>query len=119
MIKLPFKKLQIWKKSVDLSLEIYSITRKFPKDELYGLTSQVRRSSVSVFSNIAEGSQHSTDKDFARFLLISKGSLAELGTQLIISQKLGYLDQLNLNSLNLKIQEIDKMCRAFYLKLIS
>lgn len=118
MIKLPFKELKIWQKSVDLSLE-NSLTQNFPPFELYGLTSQIRRSAISVPSNIAEGSQRGTNKEFARFILIAKGSLAELQTQLIISTKLGYLGEPALGELILKIQEIDKMIRSFHLKLLT
>ena len=85
MTRLPFGQLQIWQKSMLLAKEIYRITSSFPKAEIYGLTSQMRRCAVSIPSNIAEGSQRVSDKDFANFILIAKGSLAELHTQLLLS----------------------------------
>jgi len=83
--------LDVWKKSMDLVTKIYATTRNFPKEETYGLTSQIRRSAVSIPSNIAEGAARGSKKDFAHFLNISLGSLAELETQLIISVNLEYL----------------------------
>ena len=82
--------LDVWKQSIILVTEIYEITKGFPKDELFGLTSQIRRSAVSVPSNISEGSARNQSKEFIRFLQISQGSLSELETQLIISRELGY-----------------------------
>ena len=86
-----YRDLVVWQKSVELSVEIYKITSKFPKDELYGLVSQMRRSAVSIPSNIAEGKNRGTRKDFAQFLRISYGSGAELETQLEIAHQLQYL----------------------------
>ncbi len=85
-----YKDLQVWKDSMDLVIDIYKLTEKFPNSELYGLTSQVRRSSVSVPSNIAEGSGRKYSKEYVHFLYVSKGSLLELETQLEISNRLGY-----------------------------
>lgn len=75
-----FKSLKVWQKGIKLVIEIYKSTKHFPQEELYGLTSQMRRSSVSIPSNIAEGSGRSSDKDFHRFLEISIGSAFELET---------------------------------------
>lgn len=86
-----FKDLQVWKVSMDFVVEIYRLTEKFPSSEQYGLTNQIRRCSVSIPSNIAEGSARKNIKEFIQFLYISKGSLAELETQLEISFRLGYL----------------------------
>jgi len=72
------KKLDIWKMSVDLVPEVYEITKKFPKEELYGLTNQVRRSAVSIPSNISEGAARNTEKEFIQFLYIALGSASEL-----------------------------------------
>ena len=80
--------LDVWKKSIDLVTLIYKYTAEYPKDEVYGLTSQIRRCAVSIPSNIAEGSARTTRKDFSHFLAIALGSVAELETQLIISRKL-------------------------------
>ena len=101
------KDLEVWKKSIVLAEVVYEITRKFPKDELYGLVSQIRRAAVSVPSNIAEGAARATIKEFVQFLYISRGSLSELETQIILSKKFGYIEQ-NEEVLEL-IVEIRKM----------
>ena len=89
----PHYKLEAWKSAMALVSSIYQITRSFPKEELYGLTSQMRRAAVSIPSNLAEGAARTGQKEFAQFLSIAKGSLSELETQLLISADLGYLDQ--------------------------
>ncbi len=88
-----YRDLKVWQLGVEISLQVYQVPRDFPKHELYGLTSQIRRAAVSVPSNIAEGQARKTQKELTRFLDIAKGSLAEIETQLIIASKLGYLDQ--------------------------
>lgn len=103
------KDLLIWQKSMDLVTEIYKITKGFPKEEIYGLTSQIRRSSVSVPSNIAEGTVRKSDKEFKQFLFIALGSLSELETQIIIAKNLEYIDQNINDTINLKIIAINKM----------
>lgn len=85
------KDLEAWKFSINFVTEIYELTKSFPKEEIYGLTNQIRRSAVSVPSNIAEGSARQTDKEFLQFLYIAIGSLAELETQLIIANNLHYI----------------------------
>ncbi len=85
------KDLDIWKKGVDLVTDIYKITGKFPKKEIYGLSSQMRRSAISYPSNIAEGAAKKTKSDYIRFIYISLGSLSELETQVIISKNLGFI----------------------------
>lgn len=92
------KDLEAWKKSVDLVTSIYSETQCFPDDEKFGLTNQIRRAAVSIPSNLAEGCARATDRELLRFIDISLGSLAELETQLIISEKLGYLKNKELYS---------------------
>lgn len=104
-----YKELNVWKKSVDLAVKVYEETASFPSEEKYGITSQVRRSSVSVPSNIAEGSGRSTDKDFNNFLGYSYGSSCELETQLIISNRVGLIDDEKFDDLNNDIQDIQKM----------
>ena len=84
-----YKDLNVWKKSMDLAQNIYEITRDFPHDEIYGLTSQMRRCAVSIPSNIAEGSGRSGRKEFKHFLHISLGSAAELETQLLLCERVG------------------------------
>ena len=98
------KDLKLWKSSIDLVKEVYKLTYGFPKEELYGLTSQLRRASISVPSNIAEGAGRKSQKDFVRFLNFSKGSLSELETQLIIAEELNYTE--NIKPLLNKIIEI-------------
>ena len=83
-----YKKLLVWQKAIQLVSKIYKLTQDFPKVEIYGLTSQMRRSAVSVPSNVAEGSQRNSNKSFIQFLNVSLGSLAELDTQMIIAQNL-------------------------------
>jgi len=87
------KKLDAWKYSMDLVEQIYQLTSGFPKAELYGLTSQIRRSAVSVPSNIAEGAARDSNKEYNRFLNISMGSLSELETQLLIAKRLNYISE--------------------------
>ena len=86
------KELDVWKLSVNFVVEIYNLTAKFPKEEQYGLVSQIRRAAVSVPSNIAEGAAKPSDKEFKRFLYIALGSTAEIETQIIISEKLSYIN---------------------------
>jgi len=90
-----FRDLEVWQKAMDLVVEIYRLTRSFPSDERYGLTSQLRRAAVSVPSNIAEGRGRFGLGGFLYHLSVSNGSLGELETQLLISARLGYLDQEN------------------------
>ncbi|MBL8792363.1 MAG: four helix bundle protein [Planctomycetia bacterium] len=86
-----YKDLLVWQKAIALVAQVYVVTRAFPREERYGLTSQIRRAAVSIPSNIAEGQARLTPGEFRQFLGIAKGSLAELDTQLIIAEKLGYL----------------------------
>lgn len=89
--KFSYKDLRRWKEAVELALTIYRATADFPKHELYGLTSQMRRAAVSISSNIAEGKGHNSDGDFGRFLFHARGSLLELQTQIVIACGLEYL----------------------------
>jgi len=102
------KDLVVWQKAMDFVFDIYKLTSNFPSDEKFGLISQMRRSSVSIPSNIAEGAARNSTKDYVRFLYISLGSLSELETQIIIASKLDYMD----NPLEEKIIEIRKMLTA-------
>lgn len=88
-----FQDLRVWQEAMDLTEEIYRATIDFPKHELYGLTSQMRRAAVSVPSNIAEGKGHRSDPEFVRFLFHARGSLLELQTQLLIARRLQYLSE--------------------------
>ncbi|MDQ5950170.1 MAG: hypothetical protein QG585_110 [Patescibacteria group bacterium] len=114
-----YKQLIVWQKSIELVEKIYEITKKFPPSENFCLTNQIRRSAISIPSNIAEGAQRTTRKDFANFLRIAIGSCAELETQLIISLKLGYIDNALYNLNVEKITEILKMLRSLWSKIIK
>jgi four helix bundle protein len=94
-----YRDLRIWQEAVDLALVIYRVTAQFPKHEIYGLTSQMRRAAVSVSSNIAEGKGHNSDGDFSRFLFHARGSLLELQTQIAIARGLEYLTMENATTL--------------------
>ncbi len=107
-----YKELIVWKKSYALCLDIYRITGKFPKEEKFTLVSQVRRSAVSVPSNIAEGYGRKTTADYIRFLYIAYGSLCELETQIMLSGDLNYLEGSNLVDLKTDIAEVERMLKA-------
>lgn len=104
-----FRKLEVWKKSMQLVDEIYSITNKFPQSEQFWLTSQIRRCAVSIPSNIAEWNDRNSNKDFSRFLYISKWSCSELETQLLISCKQKYITKQDLDICVDMIVEVRKM----------
>ena len=106
--KFSFEKLEVWQDSINFAKQVYEITNNFPKTEIYGLISQIRRATVSISSNIAEGSTRKSFKDQARFTEIAFGSLLETLNQLIIANKLGYISE---NELNLIRTEIEKMSR--------
>jgi len=99
------KELKIWHKAIELSTEVYRLTADFPKEEKYGLTSQIRRAAVSVRSNIAGGAGRNSDKEFIHFLGISNGSSYELQTQLIISKNLSLIN----NGVDLILDQIDQI----------
>jgi len=107
-----YEKLEVWQKAMDMVDGIYDLTAKFPSDEKYGLTSQLRRSAVSVPSNIAEGASRDSTKDFLRFLSITLGSLAEVETQLRISTRQGFATEIDLQRIADKTQEIGRMTRG-------
>jgi four helix bundle protein len=104
-----YKELKIWQKSVDLAVKVYEITNNFPKEEQYGISLQMRKSAVSIPSNIAEGAGRNSGKDFNNFLGISNGSSCELDTQLVIAQRINFLDLDVFTSLQQEIVEIQKM----------
>jgi len=104
-----FKELLVWQKSIDFVTEIYNATYAFPKDETFGLQSQIRRASVSIPSNIAEGNSRRSKPDYLQFLKIARGSCAEVETQLIISRNLNFLNPEIYLKLNQDIIEISKM----------
>lgn len=104
-----FKELLVWQKSIDFVTDIYRSTGSFPKDEMYGLISQIRRASASIPSNIAEGNSRRSKPDYLQFLKIARGSCAEVETQLMISKNLNYLNEEDYQKLNNNIIEISKM----------
>ncbi len=108
-----FKDLEIWKKSRLFCSEIYNITSKFPESEKFGLTNQLRRASVSIPSNIAEGSSRHSNKDFARFLQITLGSAYEIETQLLIASDLGFINDEESEKLSKNLESIIKMTSKF------
>src|SRR3989338_9368553 len=104
-----YEKLVVWQKSMDLVSDIYFMTKSFPREEIYGLTSQIRRSSVSIPSNIAEGSRRSTGKDFRNFLYTSLGSASELETQIMIAYRLKFIEEKANLVITAKISDILRM----------
>ena len=107
-----YQQLEIWQKSMILVTTIYQITSAFPKTEIFGLTSQMRRAAVSIPSNIAEGWGRKLTKEFIQYLRIARGSLLELETHLMISQNLGYIENQISNKLLLSTLEINKMINS-------
>ena len=107
-----YKDLKVWQKSYELCLEIYRITAKFPKEERYGLTSQIRRSVVPIPSDIAEGYGRKTTMDYIRMLYISYGSVCELETQILLAGDLDLIEKSELGTLKKDIAEIERMLKA-------
>jgi four helix bundle protein len=104
-----YRDLVVWKKATELVIQIYELTEKFPRSEIYGLTSQMRRTAISIPSNIAEGRRRGSKKEFLRFLLNAYGSGAELETQLEIAKKLSKTKNLDYNKVCSLLEEIMKM----------
>ncbi len=107
-----FKDLKVWQKSYQLCLEIYRVTKKFPKEEIYTLISQMRRSALSIPSNIAEGYGRKTTPEYIHSLYIAYGSLCELETQLLLSGDLGYIEAESLRKLQSDLGEVERMLKA-------
>ncbi len=112
-----FRELIIWQKGIDLVIDIYKFSNDLPSDEKYGLISQIRRASVSIPSNIAEGSSRNSEKDFKRFLEIAIGSAFELETQILIIQKLSLIDKSKCDILIQSLQEEQKMINSLIIKI--
>ncbi len=112
-----FLNLEIWKRSHLLALKIYTITKSFPKEELFGLTSQMRRSSSSIPTNIAEGSGRNSNPQFLHFLQIATGSCSEIQYQFILSKDLSYISEEVFDELHSEIIEIRKMIFHYASKL--
>ena len=107
-----FRNLQIWKDAMDLAQEVYEVTETIPAKETYGIISQMTRAAVSIPSNIAEGSGRS-EKDFAHFLSIALGSLFELNTQIMLSERIGYIDNNQSLALQDKADKLQMMIAGF------
>ena len=119
MEKSSYQRLIVWQKAMDLTAVIYKLVKKLPKEELYSLSDQIRRAVVSIPSNIAEGHERNTNKEFIHFLTISRGSKAELETQLLVCVKVGYLNETEIiEAMNL-LTEIGKMLTSLINKLSS
>ena len=106
------KDLDVWKNAIDFVVELYQVTAQFPKEEMYGITSQMRRAAVSIPSNIAEGAARNHKSEFRQFLYIALSSAAELETQLIISEKLTYIQNVQKESLIEKLNIISRMLQG-------
>ena len=108
-----FQDLLVWQRAMELTVTVYSLTKMFPKEEIYGLTSQMRRASVSIASNIAEGRGRGTDGEFRQFLSIAQGSTYEVQTQLLAARQLKIGDEAMLNKAEALCIETSKMLGAF------
>ena len=114
-----YQDLIVWQKSMEMVKLIYSLTKRLPKEETYGLSDQLRRAAVSIPSNIAEGAGRFNTKDYVHFLRISRGSKNEIETQLLICEQLGYLSKEDISESLQLCDEIGKMLNAMLLKLTS
>jgi len=112
-----FRELKVWEKAHLLTIKIYKVTENYPREELYGLTSQIRRACVSIPTNIAEGCVRSSDADFARFLYIALGSTSELEYLIVLSSDLKIIENKLQTELNNKVNEIKKMLITLIKKL--
>ena len=112
-----YNNLQIWQQAMDLVEEIYKLTASFPIEEKFGLVSQMTRAAVSIPSNIAEGAGRNSDKDFAHFISIAIGSLYELHTQIVLSERLGYINQSQSQELQKKLDNLQRKSVSFKSKL--
>jgi four helix bundle protein len=112
-----FRQLDVWRKSHDLTLQVYMVTRTFPEGERFGLTSQLRRCCSSIPANLAEGCGRATDKDFARFVQTALGSFLEADYHLLLSHDLGYIDAPMHHALGQETQSISRMLNALYQRL--
>ena len=112
-----YNNLQIWQQAMDLVEDIYKLTASFPIEEKFGLVSQMTRAAVSIPSNIAEGAGRNSDKDFAHFISIAIGSLYELNTQIVLSERLGYINQIQSQELQKKLDNLQRKSVSFKSKL--
>jgi len=108
-----FRELKVWQKSHHLALQVYQSTRLFPKEEIYGLTSQIRRCSTSIPANIAEGCGRGSDLDMARFFQVAMGSASELEYHLLLARDLRYIEESVYGVLHADVTEVKRMLTAF------
>ena len=106
------KDLILWQKALDFAVAVHAASATFPKAEIFGLVSQIRRAAVSIPSNVAEGSARRSTREFIAFLHIARGSMAEVETQLLLAQRVGYLDDIRLAALQLKLDEVGRIMNA-------
>jgi len=114
-----YRELIVWQKAMDLVKEIYQITSRFPREEVYGLTSQMRRAAVSVPSNIAEGQGRKSTKEFLHHLSIAHGSLREIETQILIAERLDYISNEQVEPLMQQAADVGRLLNALYNSLSS
>ncbi|MBK5938203.1 four helix bundle protein [Halochromatium roseum] len=114
-----YQELVVWEKSMELVERVYRMTKVFPAEEMYGLSSQLRRAAVSVPSNIAEGQARRSKAEFLRFLSIAQGSRAEVETQTLIAERLGYVSKQQISEIVLLLEEIAKMLHTLRAKLTT
>jgi len=109
-----YRELQVWRLSIQLTKDVYAVTKNFPSDERFGLISQLRRAAVSIPSNIAEGQARYSQREFLRFLSNARGSLAEVETQLLLSTELGYVPESEMQKLTRKTAEVGRLLNGLY-----
>ena len=114
-----FKSLIVWKKAYELGLLVYQLTKNFPKDEQYGLTTQMRRAAISISGNIAEGYERQHRKEYIQFLMIARGSLGELETYLMFAWDLRYINQIEFDNADSKRREVGKLFHGLIKSLIT
>lgn len=114
-----YRELSVWKRSMELVVEVYRLIKLLPKEEMYALSDQMRRAAVSIPSNIAEGYSRNSDKELAQFLYIARGSKSELETQLLITVSLGYVSDAQVQTALAQCEEVGKMLNAFLKKIVA
>jgi len=105
----PHEKLEVWQTAVDFVIAVYKLTESFPREEKFGLTSQIRRAAVSIPANIAEGAARQSGKEFIHFLSMAQGSASELATELLIAHRLGYLSEETYSEMSAQLDSIGRM----------
>lgn len=107
-----YRELVVWQKAIDLVSQVYLVSKQFPREEVYGLTAQIRRAAVSIPSNIAEGQGRRSPREFVQFLRIARGSLAEVETQIFIADRLGYLERSSAEKLLMSSEEVGRILQG-------